>query len=89
MNKPTPRAFSIPQLGRLAEIKSAIDCECPNHLSNLLLQLNDFEDYSARCTNKNDADAAVHRALYEHTAQARAIMEQALEILVRHEKIVL
>ncbi len=83
------RTFTTAQLGRLAEIESAVQCECPNHLSSLLLSLMSFEDYSEGCENKNDADAAVHRALHEHTAQARAMMERALELLVRHEKIVL
>ncbi len=84
-----PRKFSTAQLGRLAEIESAVQCECPNHLSTILLSLTSFEDYSAKCESLNDADAAVHGALYEHTARARAIMEDALAILLKHEKIVL
>ena len=84
-----PRMFTNAQLGRLAEIKSAVQCECPNHLSTLLTSLVAFEEYSAKCESQDPEDAAVHRALYERTAQARAIMEGALELLVRHEKIVL
>jgi hypothetical protein len=84
-----PRRYSRAQLGRLAEIQSSIDCECPNHLSELLLGLTAFEDYSARCENRNAADAAVHAALHRATAQARAIMEEALSKLLVHEKIVL
>ncbi|CAN5348879.1 hypothetical protein BH09MYX1_BH09MYX1_35080 [soil metagenome] len=49
-----------------------MQCECPNHLSQLLLSLTSFEDYSAACANKNDADAAVHRALYEPPQAARS-----------------
>jgi hypothetical protein len=85
----TPRTFTHAQLGRLAEIQSAVQCECPNHLSNILLSLVSFEEYSAKCENQSPEDAAVHHALYESTAQARTIMERALEMLVRHEKIVL
>lgn len=83
------RTFTDSQLGRLAEIESSVQCECPNHLSTLLQSLVSFEAYSAKCESRGDADAAIHKALYEHTAQARAIMERALDQLVRHEKIVL
>ncbi len=84
-----PRTFTDAQLGRLVEIKSAVPCECPNQVAQLLLALTSFEDYSARCENQNDADAELHRALHEHTARAREIMERALERLLVHEKIVL
>ncbi|MCA9533503.1 MAG: hypothetical protein KC593_07495 [Myxococcales bacterium] len=83
------RRYSREQLGRLREIQSSVDCECPNHLSELLLGLTSFEDYSAVCENKSAADAAVHRMLYDSTVQARAIMEEALTKLMVHEKIVL
>lgn len=83
------RTFTAAQLGRLAEIKSAVQCECPNHLSSLILSLLAFEDYSARCENMSPEDARVHRSLYEHTARAREVMERALEVLLVHEKIAL
>lgn len=83
------RRFSRSQLGRLAEIQSSIDCECPNHLSELLIALTGFEDYSRACRNRDDADARMHQRLYEATAQARAVMETALAELLVHEKIVL
>lgn len=66
-----------------------MDCECPNHLSEILLQLGSFEDYSAACENRNQADAAIHAALHRATGQARAIMEEALAQLLVHERIVL
>lgn len=83
------RRFSRAQLGRLAEIQSSIDCECPNHLSELLITLTGFEDYSRACRNRDDADARMHQRLYEATAQARSVMENALAELLVHEKIVL
>ncbi|MCB9657532.1 MAG: hypothetical protein H6726_07795 [Sandaracinaceae bacterium] len=85
----TPRMYSREQLARLREIQSSVDCECPNHLSELLIGLTSFEDYSAACRNKNQADAAVHAALYESTVRARVIMEEALAGLLVHEKITL
>jgi len=80
-------AFSADQLGRLAEISSAIDCECPNHLADIVGSLVSFERYSANCENKNEADAAVHRMLHHETRRARTIMDAALAKLVEHEKI--
>jgi hypothetical protein len=83
----TPPRYSVAQLGKLQQISTSIDCECPNHISTLLQSLLDFEAYSRNCENRNDADAAVHRLLYEHTAKARALMERALDRLIEHENI--
>ena len=84
-----PRQFSKGQLARLMEIASAVECECPNHLSRVVNSLLGFEDYSADCESINEADARVHRMLYTRTAQARAIMEDALKELMEHEQITL
>ena len=86
-----PRAprFSRAQLARLAEIQSSVECECPNHLSDLLVQLNAFEAYSKSCQNRDDADAKIHALLATQTGHARAIVEDALAMLLVHERIVL
>lgn len=84
-----PMRFTATQLGKLAEISSSVDCECPNHLSDLVTSLQAFERYSQSCKNRNKADAELHHRLFLATAQARHIMEQALEDLVKQEKIVL
>jgi hypothetical protein len=84
-----PRRFTREQLGRLAEISTAIDCECPHHLSQLVSSLVAFEEYSARCESRDDEDAAMHRLLHRETGRARALMEEALAELVAHENIAL
>lgn len=81
------RRFTRAQLGRLAEISTSIDCECPHHLSQLVNSLVAFEEYSARCESRDDDDAAMHRLLYRETGRARALMEEALAELVAHERI--
>jgi len=81
-------AFDDAQLGRLREIRSPLQCECPNHVAELVISLNAFEAYSRDCLNRDDADAKIHAMLYERTIEARKIMEEALTALVRHEKIV-
>ncbi|MFV8753560.1 hypothetical protein ACNOYE_23655 [Nannocystaceae bacterium ST9] len=85
----TPARYTHAQLGKLQQIASKVECECPNHLSALLQSLLDFERYSRNCENRNPADAEVHRLLFESTARARAIMERALDRLIEHEGIVL
>lgn len=87
--EPTERRYSRAQLGRLAEIQSTVDCECPNHLSELLIALSGFEDYALACKSKNEKDAEVHAMLYRSTVEARKRMEDALSLLLAHEKIVL
>lgn len=84
-----PPRFSSAQLARLMEIQSAVDCECPNHLSELVSSLSAFEAYARNCENRSPADAKIHADLALFTAQARAIMERALERIIEHEKIVL
>ncbi|HEX5750862.1 MAG TPA: hypothetical protein VFZ09_31850 [Archangium sp.] len=85
----TPKAplYSPEQLGVLLEISSAVQCECPNHLSQIVSSLQAFEEYSKHCENRNEADRQVHALLYRYTAAARAVMEEALTALVKHENI--
>lgn len=84
-----PRLFTRAQLGRIAEISTSIDCECPHHLSQLVTSLIAFEDYSARCENRGSEDAAMHRLLHDETSRARAVMGAALAKLLAHENITL
>lgn len=73
-----PRRFSQEQLSRLARTSTAIDCECPHHLAQLVGDLTAFEIYSANCASRDDEDAALHRYLHRTTAEARALIEAAL-----------
>lgn len=82
-----PRRYSREQLARLMEIASAVQCECPNHLARIVTSLLAFEDYALGCEDRNPEDARVHRMLYERTARARGVMDQALAELLAHEGI--
>ncbi len=73
-----PRRFNNQQLTNLAQASTAIDCECPQHLAQLVGDLTAFEVYSANCANRDEEDAALHRYLHQTTAQARALIEIAL-----------
>ena len=73
------RRFSQQQLAMLAQASTAIDCECPHHLAQLVSDLSAFEIYSANCANRDEDDAALHAYLHQTTAGARALIEVALE----------
>lgn len=79
--------YTREQLGRLMELTSSIQCECPNHVAQIVEKLQAFEAYSLDCTNRDEKDRAVHQSLYETTQAARREMEKALSLLVAHEKI--
>ena len=81
------RQFADLQLAKISQISSAIECECPHHLASLLSNLVGFERYSAECENRNEADARMHAYLHKMTAHARAVMEDALKVLVDFEGI--
>ena len=82
-----PRVFTQAQLGRLQEVKSAVRCECPTHMSELVSSLSAFEEYSRKCENAGDEDAKLHAYLYQQTSRARRLMEEALMTLCRYERL--
>ena len=79
------RRFNDLALAQLALMTSNVACECPRHLAEVLLTIVSFERYSAQCENSNPADAALHRHLQYSAAQARALLENALDQLARSE----
>lgn len=81
------RRFTSRQLSTLAHASTAIDCECPHHLAQLVGDLTAFEIYSSQCANRGDDDAALHRYLHQTTAQARTLIEIALERVAEVEGI--
>ncbi|MVW70735.1 MerR family transcriptional regulator [Bordetella sp. 15P40C-2] len=64
---------------------SGLKCECPRHLADLLMMVGSFERYSAQCASRNEDDALLHKSLEHAAGQARAILERAMERLVRAE----
>ena len=79
------RRYSDAELSALRETPSRIACECPRHLAEIVTLLASFETYSSECVSRTDADAALHRHLFEVTSAARAMFEQALERVVLDE----
>ena len=88
MERPAPmRRYNDLQLAALQDVRSVVDCECPNQVADLVLALNAFEDYSASCQNRNEKDAQMHRLLARVTGHARAVMEYGLKELCAFEGI--
>lgn len=81
------RRYNDMQLAALQDVRSLVDCECPNQVADLVLQLTAFETYSAQCQNKNEKDAQMHRLLARVTGHARAVMEYGLKELCAFEGI--
>lgn len=84
-----PRRYSDQTLARVAAIASKVLCECPRHVAELITQLASFEQYSQDCLNNSVEDARLHAQLSAISGSARALFEQALEMVAAHEGIAL
>ncbi|MEK8087156.1 MerR family transcriptional regulator [Aquabacterium sp. A3] len=76
-----PRRFDAVALQQLIRAMPRVACECPQHLSELVRLLSQFEEYSAECETRQPADVALHAYLYRVAGHARALMEEALATL--------
>jgi MerR family transcriptional regulator, light-induced transcriptional regulator len=74
-----PPRISPEALARFVSSAPAIECECPNHLVDLVTALRAFEAYSAQCSHKSEHDAALHEYLWRCAARSRALFEDAVE----------
>lgn len=79
------RRFTEGELHKFAGITGNVECECPKHLSELIISLNQFEDYTRDCVNQSTEDEELHKRLLGLTSQARAIMEHALADVIAVE----
>jgi DNA-binding transcriptional MerR regulator len=82
-----PRRFDDATLTDLAGLPPTMACECPRHVAELLMQLSNFETYSADCSNLSPADAELHGYLHRVAATARTLFESALERVAAHENL--
>ena len=74
-----PPRFDDAALTQFAGLSSAMACECPSHLAELLMQVSYFETYSGECANRSAADAQLHVYLQQVAGTARMLFEKALE----------
>lgn len=84
-------ALSAPQydaatLADWSTRKTEVACECPAHVAELLLRVQQFEAYSADCEHRSDADRQLHEQLHRLAGRARMLFERAMHLLAEHEQ---
>ncbi len=84
-----PRRWAEAALQEFASSTSSIACECPRHLAELVIELSQFENYSAQCAARNPDAALIHDHLWRVTAWARAQFEEALACVAQQEGLAL
>lgn len=80
-----PVRFDHAALRAIRVAATAVQCECPRHLADILGMLGSFERYSQQCVARHPQDALLHRELAHAAGQARAMLEQAMFKLARAE----
>lgn len=80
-----PRRFDEQALAAITAAGNRLSCECPRHLSDILMMVGSFERYSAQCASRNQADARLHRELELASGRARMVLEAAMEKLALAE----
>lgn len=73
-----PHRFTSQELARIAVLNPGLQCECPNHIAKLLMDIAAFEKYSTQCIDTDPEEKALHTRLREISEQARALFEDAL-----------
>ena len=87
MHSAAARRYDEGFLHQLSQMPSKVQCECPNHLADLLIKLNAFERYSLECESLNVKDAAMHAMMYSASGHCREFLEEVLRRLMAHEGI--
>jgi MerR family transcriptional regulator, light-induced transcriptional regulator len=84
--QPIPaRRFSARAIARLAALSPQIQCECPNHIAQLVQDISAFEQYSLECEQSEPEERALHARLRSIAAHARALFEEAMANVAAHE----
>lgn len=80
-----PPRFDDEALATMAAASNLLTCECPRHLTELLMMVGSFERYSAQCANRNPEDARLHAELGLAAGRARVVLEEAMTALALAE----
>jgi DNA-binding transcriptional MerR regulator len=87
MHSAPSRRYTDTFLSQLSQLPSKVQCECPNHIADLLIKLTAFERYSLECESTNVKDAAMHAIMYSASSHCRELLEEVLRRLMVHEGI--
>ena len=77
--------FTEESIAKLAALSPQLQCECPNHIAQLVLDISAFEQYSLECEDSDPAERALHARLRLVAANARALFEEAVAIVAESE----
>lgn len=85
----TPRTpmFSGRTLKKLMAMNPSLDCECPNHIAKLLLDIAAFEDYCKACEDSDPLQKRTHMELAKLTGLARMKLEEGMLEVARADNI--
>ena len=81
-----PPQYDAATLADWSTRKTDIACECPSHIAELLLRVQQFEAYSAGCEHRSDEDRQLHEQLHRLAGRARLLFERAMQLLAEHEQ---
>lgn len=81
--------YSPESVAQLAALAPKLQCECPNHIAQLVMDISAFERYSMECEDQDPAERALHARLRLLSAHARALFEEAIAEVAEHEGIAL
>jgi DNA-binding transcriptional MerR regulator len=79
-----PRRYDDAQLAMINRTPNPVNCECPNHLSDLLMRINAFERYNHQCEDRNADDASLHVMMAQASVRCRELLEDALSRAIEH-----
>ena len=66
------------QVRQLLDHKSEIYCECPNHLADVYVKLDEFISYSKTCEILSPKDAAVHQHINQKLQEIKSDLTQVI-----------
>ncbi len=64
------------QINNLLNTESTVYCECPKHIGDLYLKINEFIRYSDGCERQSPKDAMVHQYIVENLVTMRTTLTQ-------------
>ena len=71
-------AFDPEQLSHIANMMPSLNCECPNHIAKLLIDINGFEKYCMQCVDDDPSQKRPARPTGRYDSSCTLNFEAAL-----------
>ena len=69
----------------IVDMGSALACECPRHLVDILAKVREFQQYELKCQNSSEKDRATHEWLYQAAINIDQMLSATIIQLARLE----